>query len=90
MWQYLRNQVFSAMYHLGKEPPTSSQLKAAFDELKADGGLCDCQVIAGGRTIHCEAGISKPACDLIGDTFPGTTGVPLPLGSCKNLPGGGS
>ena len=90
MWQYLRNRFYSAMYHLGKSPPTPTQLKATFDELQQPAAaLCDCQVLAGGNTIHCEPGITKSACELIGDTYPGVTGVPLPLGSCKGLPGGG-
>jgi hypothetical protein len=92
MWQYLRHRFFSALYYLGKAPPTAAEIAATLHELEqqpsisGNDALCDCQVMAGGKTIDCQPGIKTYACELIGEKRPGTHSIPLPLGGCKNLP----
>jgi hypothetical protein len=99
MWQTLRKQTYRLLYFLGKQPPSSAEIALELDRLErstpqpestAGGERCDCFVSAGNTTIDCFPNILKHACELIGDTQPGVTSTPLPLGSCKNIPKGQS
>src|ERR1700742_749356 len=95
MWRSLKNFAYRTMYSWGMAPPSSADVSAALERIQAKRrtvateaatSLCDCQVLAGGQMIDCRKGISKVSCDLINDEMPGVTGVPLPLGSCANIP----
>jgi hypothetical protein len=96
MWQALRKQTCRLLYLLGKEPPSAAEIGAELQRLQQEpkitfnksenGARCDCQVMAGNKTVGCYPNILVYACDFIGDSKPGLTGIPLPLGSCKNIP----
>jgi len=96
MWRYLRDRAYSLSYYLGKTPPSPTEISAQLDRLAttsskaANADLCDCQVLAAGNTIDCKSSITTYACEFIGDNNPGLTSIPLPLGSCKNLPKSGA
>jgi hypothetical protein len=93
MWQNLRNRFYGLMYRFGKAPPGPAEITAHFDRLEQDkpmsagDTLCDCQVLAGGKTVDCQPGRRTYECEAIGDLYPGLIGVPHEPGSCKNLPG---
>lgn len=96
MWQTVRNRIYGLMYRFGKAPPGSAEITAHFNKLEQaqplseDDTLCDCQVLAGGKTVDCQPGRRTFECEAIGDVYPGLIGVPHKLGSCKDLPGWGS
>jgi hypothetical protein len=98
MWQTIRKQTYRLLYFMGKEPPSSDEVGAELERLQQEPRIdntenaarCDCQVLAGNKTVGCYPNIFVYACDFIGDSKPGLTGVPLPVGSCKNLPKGSS
>lgn len=98
MWQSLNKFIYGMLYRLGKSTPSSAEIAAELKRLEAreppspldahprPTGRCDCHVLAGGRTVDCQPDIATFACELIGESMPGLNGVPLPLGSCGNLP----
>jgi hypothetical protein len=99
MWKNLRNRAYSGMYDIGiMTPPSPAEISKLFDRLEQDASVppadddkpCDCQVLAGSKPVDCKPGILTSRCEAIGDISPGLTGVPHDLGSCKNLPKGGS
>lgn len=89
MWQGLRNRFYSAMYYLGKAPPTSAEITAEFDKFEQrilpsdDDPLCDCQVIVGGVTIECQTRRTS-VCEALGEAKPGVNTVPHKVGYCRS------
>jgi hypothetical protein len=98
MWLSLKKFAYRKLYDWGKTPPSSAEIAATLERLEANpppgpreiapgpAARCDCQVLAGSTMVDCRANIATFACELIGDSMPGMRGVPLPLGSCGNLP----
>ncbi|MET4323175.1 hypothetical protein ABIB90_007314 [Bradyrhizobium sp. JR4.1] len=90
MWKGLQRRFYSTMYFLGKSPPASAAIDAAFEKLEretvvtADDPLCDCQVIAGRTTIECKTRRTS-VCEAMGEIRVDVNTVPHKVGFCASL-----